>query len=716
MADDKTKQLEAAQKTLEGLKSISDEAAQNFQLLIDKFESGAITAKELADAQGQANQRIREFGDAARSLERSAERLIRSLTGVEQQADGVAAGFGRMLAEGKSFNDALKAMGKTVAKTMTPMNVGISIFKKFSEASVVLTMEIDNASSAFAKATGTGNKYKDVIKAAEFQNRRYGVSASESAAATSTLIGGFSEFLMIDGDLQKALVGEIAGFEKFGVAAGTSVKFLENVTRTTGRSIPAAQRLQKSIMGTANAFGDDLNKVMEESAEIMPKLAIHGQKLEGVLDNLYSASKRTGMGMSEIVSFAEQFDTFDSAAQAAGNLNAVLGQMGGAPLVDTMQILEETDPAKRMQLFSDAIQQSVGDFEQLGYYQQKAIANTMGMSVEETRRILLQEEETNKLNTAMQRAGLSQEKILELQAEGRDLMTEMKILAMQFAVNLEAPMTVLKDMIGRINNFMGGVGPMHKVVGVLAAVGTLGGIGAVMGRLALRGTRVLPMHVIMGQGFLTQLKGLGRFNPFSAKFGQTAGMAASTGVSSATTPGVMQVGKNVAKLAAPIALAAGGIWAASKAFDRLAGEKDKKKRAGRKVGMSLGAVLGGIGLFAAAGALGATGVGIPAAAALLGAGAGAYGLGEVGGAVMADGGIVTKPTLSMTGEKGPEAVVPLNAQGREGIGMTDNNKLLEANNRKLDELIAAVSNQRPVLIKSDLERAGFINKAAKVTG
>ena len=48
--------------------------------------------------------------------------------------------------------------------------------------------------------------------------------------------------------------------------------------------------------------------------------------------------------------------------------------------------------------------------------------------------------------------------------------------------------------------------------------------------------------------------------------------------------------------------------------------------------------------------------------------------------------------------------------------MTDNNKLLEANNNKLDELIAAVSNQRPVLIKSDLERAGFINKATKVTG
>ena len=679
------------------------------KMLSERLEKNGADAEAVATSYGALKRAQDELADSTKSLERGTERLIRSLTGVEQQADGVVASFGRMIDEGKSFDDALKTMGKTIAKTMTPMNAGISVFKKFSEASVVLTIEIDNASSAFAKATGTGNKYKHLIRSVEQDNRRLGVSASESAAATSTLIGGFSEFLMIDGELQKALVTEITQFEKLGVAAGTTTKFLQNVTRTTGRSIPAAQRLQKSIMGTANAFGDDLNKVMEESAEIMPKLAIHGQNLEGVFNNLYSASKRTGMGMSEIVSFAEQFDTFDSAAQAAGNLNAVLGQMGGAPLVDTMQILEETDPAKRMQLFSDAIQQSVGDFEQLGYYQQKAIANTMGMSVEETRRILLQEEETNKLNTAMQKAGLSQEKMLELQEQGRDLMTEMKILAMQFAVGLQPAIDALKWVIGGMSDILG-----------MFPKGFMGGVGKLIaaGGLAVAGAWVTGKAIKLMLS--TLLPGTAVLGEIAASTTTTAAattkMAAQLmlpGMSAPGTPAAPQAAattlraRNMAQMGPYMkgGLLAAGTIGAGAALHSIATEKDKEKRGKKMTGAALGAIVGGVGGFLVGGPLGAyAGAGIGAKA------------GEWGAAQMATGGIVTKPTLSMTGEKGPEAVVPLNAQGREGIGMTDNNKLLEANNNKLDELIAAVKSQPPVLIKSDLERAGFMNKFAKVTG
>ena len=708
------------------------------EMLSERLEKNAADAEAVATAFGSLQREQHELADSTRSLERSTERIIRSLTGVEQQADGVTAGLARMTKDlkddgiptTKAFGQALGTMGKTIGATMTPMNMGISVFKKFSEASFVLTMEIDNASSAFAKATGTGNQYKNLISSVEQDNRRLGVSASESAAATSTLIGGFSEFLMIDGDLQKALVTEITQFEKFGVAAGTTTKFLQNVTRTTGRSIPAAQRLQKSIMGTANAFGDDLNKVMEESAEIMPKLAIHGQNLEGVFNNLYSASKRTGMGMSEIVSFAERFDTFDTAAQAAGNLNAVLGQMGGAPMVDTMQILEETDPAKRMQLFSDAIQQSVGDFEQLGYYQQKAIANTMGMSVEETRRILLQEEETNKLNTAMQKAGLSQEEMLELQEQGRDLMTEMKILAMQFAVALEPVIGLIKGIIGGMSDILG-----MFPKGVMGGLGKLAVVAAgawITGKaikLMLSKLISIPQMALLGEisasGTVTAAgvsKIATQFTAMMVRQGVLPGRSAAgirgtvyPGAPGATTlpPGAAgAAGASAAAIAGGVTAGLAGFAMAKMAWDTVQAEKNAKKKK-KRMGMGIGGLAGGgllgAGLLTAGVLSGPLGWGIMAALAGGGALAGA----KMGG--LANGGVVTKPTMAMTGEKGPEAVVPLNAQGREGIGMTDNNKLLEANNNKLDEVIAAVKNQRPVLIKRDLERAGFMNKFTKVT-
>ena len=55
------------------------------------------------------------------------------------------------------------------------------------------------------------------------------------------------------------------------------------------------------------------------------------------------------------------------------------------------------------------------------------------------------------------------------------------------------------------------------------------------------------------------------------------------------------------------------------------------------------------------------------------------GVGAIGGFLgginipgFADGGIVTKPTLAMVGEKGPEAVVPLSKMGGMGGGVTVN--------------------------------------------
>ena len=44
---------------------------------------------------------------------------------------------------------------------------------------------------------------------------------------------------------------------------------------------------------------------------------------------------------------------------------------------------------------------------------------------------------------------------------------------------------------------------------------------------------------------------------------------------------------------------------------------------------------------------------------------------------LATGGIVNTPTLAMVGEKGPEAVVPLGAQGAK-VDMKETNELLRA--------------------------------------
>ena len=59
-----------------------------------------------------------------------------------------------------------------------------------------------------------------------------------------------------------------------------------------------------------------------------------------------------------------------------------------------------------------------------------------------------------------------------------------------------------------------------------------------------------------------------------------------------------------------------------------------------------------------------------------GVGTAAYGISK-GVPKLAGGGIVNTPTLAMIGERGPEAVVPLGAQGAK-VDMKETNELLRA--------------------------------------
>ena len=134
------------------------------------------------------------------------------------------------------------------------------------------------------------------------------------------------------------------------------------------------------------------------------------------------------------------------------------------------------------------------------------------------------------------------------------------------------------------------------------------------------------------------------------------------------------VALNVAMAANPYVLGAAGVLAFAAAFDRLYTEASKINKIGGLAARVIGAVFGG-----PAGALSSM---LKISDAIYGAilpssgktGAGTGGLrGDLmkelkGIPAMANGGIVTGPTLAMIGEAGPEAVIPLDRMGSMGGG------------------------------------------------
>jgi len=685
------------------------------QKLSDNAASAAALSDELRSFNSQLEiaQRNTDSASAAlQGLDLQAELLITRLIGVRKATKSTfIESFGQAVKNSEQFTDVLGQLAKTSKETLSGFNIGVATLRKLTEGSVHLTKEIDVATSAFAKATGTGNQYKGMLKASEFQNRRLGVTMGEQTAALQTMIGGFSEFLLISDDMQELLLQETTQFEQFGVATATTTKFLQNVTRTTKQSIPQARRLQKTIMGVANAFGDDLNKVLEETSDVIPQLAIYGlQRLESVLKDVYAASKLTGMGMSDIVAFGTQFDTFESAAQAAGSLNAVLGQMGGRPLIDTMEILrtiEEGGPAAAMELFRSSIEQSVGSFENLGYWQQNAIADAMGMSVEQVRMMMLQEEQSSKMEAAMNKVGLSQTKMNELLKEGRDLWTELQILAMQFAVSMEKPLQVLKGMIGAVSSFLGGLSPTGKMI-----MG-LGGSAIAMGlitKFLLRGTRFAPIFVQISETSLAMMALL--HGKLMGPPGLGGGLLATIG------PLIFVLGG--------IAV---GLTGLMKAWNNWAGTQDpelKSRKAKWGIAGAITGALGGALIGAKAGILGGPwGVVI---GALAGAGLGAWAGTSMPGKQKQSfqkGRFGTTNVLSSRQTKSTqpattatlhanEAVIPLTQSGRDAMGITRTNHLLERVVERLGTVITTneVKQNQQVVMTHEQMTAG-VKRALK---
>jgi len=467
-----------AVKLLEQIKDVPEMEAfvaylEDFDTHLAAASSNTETLTAHLDGLAKQYQAItRGSGDAKvalQGLDYQTELFITRLTGVRKATNATfIESFGNAIKTTESFDKALGQVTKSAKETLDAFNIGISITRKMFESTALITKQMDSAQASFAAATGTGNTYSAAIKQIEKDNRGLGITADESSAAIAALHGEFTDFLFVSQDTQIALGENVAQMAKFGVATSDAVKILETGTRVMGITHGQAQALSDSIMATASAFGDDLNKVMKETAAVLPQIAVHGAATAQVLDNLYEASRRTGMGMEAIVSMAEKFDTFDAAAKAAGNLNAVLrGQF-----IDTMSILETTDPAERMTLFADAINDATGGWENMDYYQRKAIANAMGLTVEQTQRMVLQKKEASELEQALQRNNMSAKEYEELMGRSRDVMADLKILVAEMGETFQPVIGALKGLINLINKTLS-LPYFGKVIKGAAAMGFL---------------------------------------------------------------------------------------------------------------------------------------------------------------------------------------------------------------------------------------------------
>ena len=475
-----TAELEAQVETLERLVRLTEEHNK-------KLEEKAAKQKAVNDEETRAKQ-------VTESFENALKKNIKTLTGVTEQSDSLISSFVRMSQESKGVKGALEKVRDTLGEVLTAQNLATSVGEKFAEGTISVAVALDSATAGFAKATGLGKTFNSQIIDLEASNRRFGVSASESGAALEALVGGLSGFALMTTESQVALSNEVAQLSELGVAAADSTGVFQSLTRTFGMNVDESLALTKQTETLAQELGISLGEAVNNLNSALPQLAsLAADQVAGAFEDLQKRAVETGLAVNDLIGIAGKFDTFDSAASAAGNLNAVLG----VQTFDTMNLLEAQmeGPDAVVEQLRQGLLGSVSSFEELTVFQRKAIANASGLNEQEIRGLFNSKEVTEETK----RQAEEREKNLKAAMSLKD---ELLALVAELSVPLGGVLTVAKEIVGAF-------GSITKAIKTLFGGGTFGGIMATVG--AMTGA------FFIGKGVSMVMKKLG----FGGKKGPT---------------------------------------------------------------------------------------------------------------------------------------------------------------------------------------------------
>jgi len=317
----------------------------------------------------------------------------------------------------KEINDAggvSKAVYTSIAMKVQEAGAAILLLSKQQMALA------DTSVSSFYAATGATEAYTESIYAVARGNTAMGIGFAESGKAMTTLYENLNTFTNLSKSSQQELAITTAKLEKLGISGGDTAKSIMTLSEMMQISETQAAGVVEEFAAMGQAIGVSSKQMIADFAGVKDQLAVFGSEMGKVFKDLEAQSKATGVSVSDLLNLTNKFDTFSSAANQVGKLNAILG----GPYLSTMAMIQNTDPTERINMLRQAVDNAGVSFNDMSYYEKKAIMEAGGFkSVEEAQRVLSmsageyanklknQEATQKQLNDAIERAQPINEKL-----------------------------------------------------------------------------------------------------------------------------------------------------------------------------------------------------------------------------------------------------------------------------------------------------------------
>jgi hypothetical protein len=540
--EQRLKSLEDQRNELAGQIEALDEIAKKGQTVvgigaerIKLLEANLEIEKELlkqGDARAKYN--AQEIVDLERKLEiqrqgyNDAEGFAKKFMGITREPSSE---FGKFIVGG---GDRLTGLSAGLAETVDTMSIMTSTIDKIVEASVALAIEQDQVTTGFAKNTGQVGKFDKQIVDLERNFVTAGVSVAESGEAFQSLFDNVNDFTMMTQETQTELAETAAILNEFGISSDLTAKNIQLLTKTLGMAAPEAAELTRELLDFSQALGLSQQQVAEDLSNFGPMLAALGQEGPEAFRKLQVQVKATGLQINELLQITDQFNKFDTAAQSVGRLNALLG----GPFLNTLELVNETNPAKRFDLLKRSIDKAGLSFDTMDFYQKKAIASAMGLNEQQ---LALMMRGRMDLVSEPERSAREIEELAQVTRDFQSLQEEMMQTFMSLAVSFTPAIKLLKQFLNVIQE----LAPQIQFITALYA-----------------GYKV----AIMAFNLHTKIAAMLSFDFTVAEFGRTAATGSSIPVTNAATGAMTLFGFSMKAAFGIVGILIAGLFALAHVF------------------------------------------------------------------------------------------------------------------------------------------------------
>ena len=482
MANEETNQLYRDLIDLQKQTNELQKEAAKIQLDLDKNAPNYEQQKEILGAFNeiieQNNERVKllntaypELAEKTKQYAEAAKLAVQADKERTEIADDLVGKLGKLAGIQKDYNETLmgsvdelfsagdgfKKLQESISKTFKPLNMLANLFEHAIFKSIALTKAADEQTVAFARNGGNVDRYAGSLRRLENAHFQNGISMDEASDSMLALQSGFFNLRKESGATQFRMLETTALLSEMGVNADTTAESMQIMTTALGVTGDEAARTQRELFRLAQSIDMPPNEMATAFKAAMPKLMAFGKQSEQVFKDLQINARAAGMEVNDVLSIVEQFDTFEGAAKSVGRLNAILG----GPFLNSLEMVTTTDPSERMKMLSDAVNDAGVSFDQMDYYQRKALASAMGINEMQLAQLM-----ANGFDQAALGSQMSQAELTALAEETAKFQTVMDELAQTGRLLATTFMPVVKMLKG----FLDGVQKLVTAIPGLQSV------------------------------------------------------------------------------------------------------------------------------------------------------------------------------------------------------------------------------------------------------